>query len=79
MSDDKKTPNPDAHKDATPASPSDARTQPRRFEPITHEQDEDDGDEESTRTTGTVRRNRPPAITTSSGDNYGMLSSTDKE
>ncbi len=68
-----------AHNDSTTDSATDTRTQPRRFEPITHDQDNDDGEEESTRTTGTIRRNRPPAISTRSGDNYGMFSSKVEE
>lgn len=76
MSDDNTLPNPSAHIHSTAASPTDTRAQPRRFEPITQGRDDDDDDEESTRMTGTVRRNRPLAISTSSGDNYGMLSST---
>ena len=53
---------------STDISPTETRNPPRRFESITH-----DDDEESATTTGTVRRNRPPAITTSSVQNYGTF------
>ena len=71
MSDDK---SPGAHTYFTGAtSPKD---EPRRFEPITRDRDYDlDGEgSESPRPTGTIRRNRPPAISTSSADHYGMIS-----
>ena len=68
--------NPAAHHDSTPPSPMGTPTQPKHFEPIIHNQhddaDTDDGDEETSRTTGTMRRNRPPAISTRSRDNYGI-------
>lgn len=73
MSDDNDFPNAGAHKHSTATSPTDIR--PRRFEPITSDQDHDDDGEESTRTTGTIRRKRPPAISTSSGDNYASMAS----
>ena len=74
MSEDSTSPNSAAHNYSTASSPTDTGTQPRRFEPIIHGQERDDGDEESTRMMGTIRRNRPPAISTNSGDNYGMFS-----
>ena len=52
---------------------------PRRFEPITHDRGDDNVNEEGARMTGTMRRNRPPAISTSSGDNYGMFFSKVEE
>lgn len=77
MSDDNKLPNPSAHNySKAGTSPQD---KPRRFKPITHDRDDNNVNEESARTTGTVRRNRPPAISTSSGGNYGILSSTAKD
>lgn len=72
MSDDNNSPDPGAHSYSTGGtSPKD---KPRRFEPITHDQKRDYEDL-NTRTTGTIRRNRPPAILTSSGDNHGSLDS----
>ena len=53
---------------STDVSPTDTRNPSRRFESITH-----DDDEETATTTGTVRRNRPPAITTDSVQNYGTF------
>ena len=63
--------------DSAAVSPLDTPTQPKNFEPITHDQDHDtdNGEEESSRMTGTMRRNPPPAISTRSRDNYGMFSS----
>ena len=52
---------------------------PRRFEPITHDRGDDSVNDEGARTTGSMRRNRPPAISTSSGDNYGMFFSVAEE
>lgn len=76
MSDDKNPPKASVHDHSTATSPADSR--PRRFEPITHDQDDDDenddDDEGGTRTIGTIRRNRPPAISVNSGDNHGMFS-----
>lgn len=74
MSDDSISSNSSAHNHPTAASPTDTRTQPRRFEPITQDQGDDDGNGESTNTPGTIRRNRPPAISTSRADIYGMFS-----
>lgn len=67
--------NPAADHDSTDPSLLDTPTQPKYFEPITHDQDQDtdNGDEESSRMTGTMRRNPPPAISTKGRDNYGML------
>jgi len=45
---------------STDTSPTDTRAPSRRFQPIT----QDDDDEESATESGTVRRNRPPAIST---------------
>ena len=56
--------------DAEESPPTDTRTTPRRFEPITRDADDDEG----TNATGTMRRNRPPHIATNTGNpNYGML------
>lgn len=74
MSDDNTSPNSSALSYSTAASPTDTRTQPRRFEPITDDQGDDEGNGESTRTPGTVRRSRPLAISTSRGGIYGMFS-----
>lgn len=67
---------PAAHHDSTAPSPIGTPTQPKLFEPITHTQDDDadtdDGAEETSRNTGTMRRNRPPAISTRSRDIYGI-------
>ena len=72
MSDEDTSPNSSTHNYSTAASPTDTRTQPRRFEPITHDQGDDDGDEESTRIPSTIRRNRPPAISTGRSDIHSM-------
>lgn len=76
MSNAQDSSNPAAHHDSTAPSPTGTPTQPKHFEPITHDHDHDadtdDGDEETSRTTGTMRRNRPPAIATRSRDNYGI-------
>lgn len=74
MSDAENPSNPAADHDSTAPSPLDTPTQPKHFEPITHDQDADDGDEESSTMTGTMRRNPPPAISTRNRDNYGMFS-----
>lgn len=80
MSDGNDPPNLGAHSLST--SGNSQKDKPRRFEPITHDQDQDyadgdeDEDEQSTRTMGTIRRNRPPAISISSRDHYGMFTST---
>ena len=74
MSEENTSSNSSTYTSSTAASPSDTRSQPRRFEPITHDQGDDDGDEDNTRVPGTIRRKRPPAISTSGGSNYGMIS-----
>ena len=52
------------------SSPTDTPTPPRRFEPITHGEDEN----EPGNTQGTVRRSRPAHITTNTGiPNYGVF------
>ena len=61
------SPNPATANDITNTSPTDPRSSARRFEPITRDHDED-----STRTTGTARRSRPPAISTGSSA-YGRF------
>lgn len=49
-------------------SPTNTRAPPRRFQPITHDEDDD-----RSTGTGTVRRNRPPAISTDMNpQNYGI-------
>lgn len=68
MSDDDNSPNPRASNRSSDTSPTDTRAEPRRFEPILP-----DNDDDYTTTTGTVRRNRPPAISTSSTPNYGTF------
>lgn len=68
MSQDGHSPNPGASENSPDPSPTDTRAPPRRFAPITR-----DEDEEGTTTTGTVRRNRPPTISVRTGKNYGML------
>ena len=73
MSDHDTSPKLSAPNSSTAPSPSDSRIQPRRFEPITHDQGDREGDQESTRTPGTIRRNRPSAISTSHIDEYGMF------
>ena len=77
MSDVEDRSNPAAHHDSTAASPMGTPIQQKHFEPITHDQDQDhdaeDGDEENSTMTGTMRRNPPPAISTRSRDNYGMF------
>lgn len=79
MSDDSTSSNSSAHNHSMAASPTDTRTQPRRFEPITQDHGDDDGNGESTNTPGTIRRNRPPAISTSRADIYGMFSSHSRD
>ena len=74
MSHDSTSANSSALNYSMAASPTDTRIQPQPFEPITDDQSDDEGDGESTRTPGTVRRSRPPAISTSRGDIYGMFS-----
>lgn len=51
---------------STDTSPTDTRA-PHRFESITRS-----GDDDASTTTGTIRRNRPPAISTDAG-NYGTF------
>ena len=73
MSDRNTSPKLSARNDSTAPSPTDSRIQPRRFEPITHDQGDREGDQEITKTPGTIRRNRPSAISTSRVDEYGMF------
>ena len=73
MSDHNTSSNSSARKYSTATSPIDTRTQLQRFEPITHDQDNDNSEEESTKKPDTIRRNRPPAISTSRVDVYGMF------
>ena len=58
---------------STDTSLTGTRSPSKRFEPITR--DNDNGDEEESSETpgrsGTVRRKRPPAISTASSTNYG--------
>ena len=71
MSSDDESKRPTAHNASTDTSPADTQLPSRRFESITH-----DDDEESMTTTGTVRRNRPPAISTTGSTIYGNLRSS---
>ena len=73
MSDHNTSPKFGARNYSTASSPTDSRIQPRRFEPIIHDQDDREGDQESTRAPGTIRRNRPAAISTSRVDEHGMF------
>ncbi|KAL9126162.1 MAG: hypothetical protein Q9217_004742 [Psora testacea] len=74
-------PPPEKHKgsdDTDETSPTDTRAPTRRFEPITRDDDEEEV--ESPRPTGTVRRSRPPAISTSNGtQNYESVYDTADE
>ena len=58
-----------ANSHSTETSPTTTRASSRRFESITS-----DNDEERTGTSGTIRRNRPPAISTSNSTQYGSHS-----
>lgn len=68
MSSDNDPPIPSASNYSSITSPTDARAPSRRFESIT----QDDETDESTRPGGTIRRKRPPVISTNT--DYGQFS-----